>query len=106
MIETKVILRGRAVYKCFLEGKKYSFRKDEPVVTHPTYAAIFGQKRGDNGELLFEVIHGEPPKIISVTTDKSKEAADIAVKNKQHMKNRTTLGASRRFGYRQAPSRI
>lgn len=106
MIETKIILRGKAVYKGFLEGKKYSFKKGVPVIMHPTYAAIFGQKRDENKKFLFEIIHGESPQLVSGRTEKSKEAIEIAVKHKQYMKTRTTLGASRRFGYRQAPSRI
>lgn len=105
-MEIRVVLKGRAVYKCLLEGKKYAFKKDEPVVMHPSYAAIFGQKRDDNGKLLFEIIHGRPPKIISPISDKSEEAIDMAVRHKRHMKTRTTPGASRRFGRKKMPSKI
>lgn len=105
-MEIKVILRGREVYKCLLEGKKYTFKKDEPVVMHPSYAAIFGQKRDDNGKFLFEIIHGEPPKIVPQVRDTSEEAVDIAVKHKKHMKTRKTHGQSKLFGRKKMPSRI
>lgn len=105
-MEIKVILRGRDVYKCLLEGKKHIFKKDEPVVMHPSHAAIFGQKRDDNGKFLFEVVHGEPPKIVSSIADRSEEAVDIAVKHRKHMKTRKTPGQSKKFGRKKMPSRI
>lgn len=105
-MEIKAILRGRKIYKRLLDGKKYVFEKDVPVVMHPSLAAIFGQKRDDNGKFLFEIVHGEPPKIVAAISDKREEAVDIAVKHKHHMKTRTTPGASRRFGRKKMPSEI
>lgn len=104
-METKVILRGRKVYICFLEGKKYTFKKNEPVVMHPSYAAIFGQKRDGDRKFIFEIIHGAPPKVVSNVSDKSEEAIDIAAKHRQHMKTRTVLGQSRKFGRKKLPGR-
>lgn len=104
-METKVILRGRDVYKCFLEGEKHTFKKGKTVVMHPSYAAILGQKRNDNGKFLFEIIHGEPPKIVSQVRDTSEEAIDMAVKHRKHMKTRKTPGQSKKFVRKRMPSR-
>lgn len=105
-METKVILRGREAYHCHLEGKKYDFKKGVPVVMHPSYAAIFGQRRDDYGKLLFEIIHGELPKIVPQVRDTSEAAIDIAVKHRKHMKTRKTPGQSRKFGRKKRPSQI
>lgn len=105
-MEIKVILRGRDVYKCLLENKKYVFKKGKPVVMHPSYAAIFGQKRDDNKKFLFEIIHGESPKIVSPISDKGEEAVDIAVKHRKHMKTRKTPGQSKKFVRKKMSARL
>lgn len=97
-METTIILRGKEAYKCLFEGKRYLFKRGEPVAMHPTLAAVIGHRLGDDGKLLFEIVHGETPKTVEVVPDRSPEAIamDQIIRKKQKAKK--TPGTTKRFG--------
>lgn len=101
-METKIILRGRDVYKCLLEGKICVFKKGEPVVVHPALASVLKNRKDGSGKFLFETVHGQPIQEIKVKQDKSPEAIK-KVHTQEAKKNKKTLGKSQVYGRRTKP---